>query len=69
MEPPFVLVVDIFLYCQMVSVIFIRKSIPSSTNFFISMIFESFGHGILDLVGIGHGFLETVSFCISSLID
>ena len=29
---------------------------------------QSFGHGILDLVGIDHGFLGTVSFCISSSI-
>ena len=30
--------------------------------------FQSFEYGILDLVGIGHGFLGTVSFCISSSI-
>ena len=30
--------------------------------------FQSFEYGILDLVGIDHGFLGTVSFCISSLI-
>ena len=40
MKPPFVLIVEVFLYCKMVSVIFIRKSIPSLTNFFISMIFN-----------------------------
>ena len=27
---------------------------------------QSFGHGIHDLVRIGHGFLGTFSFCISS---
>ena len=37
MKPPFVLVVEVFLFGQMVSVIFICESIPSSTNFFISM--------------------------------
>ena len=35
---PSLLRVEVFLYYQMVSVIFIRKSIPSSTNFFMSMI-------------------------------
>ena len=29
---------------------------------------QSFEYGILDLVGIGHGFLGNVSFCISSSI-
>ena len=29
---------------------------------------QSFEYGILDLVRIGHGFLGTVSFCVSSLI-
>ena len=29
---------------------------------------QSFGHGIHDLVRIGHGFLGTLSFCISSSI-
>ena len=28
--------------------------------------FQSFEYGILDLVGIGHGFLGNPSFCISS---
>ena len=27
--------------------------------------FQSFEHGILNLVGIGHGFLGNPSFCIS----
>ena len=40
MKPPFVLIVEVFLCSQMVSVIFIRKSIPSSTKFFVSMIFN-----------------------------
>ena len=30
--------------------------------------FQSFDYGILDLVGIGHGFLGNPSFCISSSI-
>ena len=30
--------------------------------------FQSFEYGVLDLVGIGHGFLGTLSFGISSLI-
>ena len=30
--------------------------------------FQSFEYGILDRVGIGHGFLGPVSFCNSSLI-
>ena len=40
MKPPFALIVELFLCCQMVSVIFIRKSIPSSTKIFVSMIFN-----------------------------
>ena len=40
MKQPFVLVVEVFLFCQMVSVISIRKSIPSSTMIFVSMIFN-----------------------------
>ena len=40
MKPPFALIVEVFLCGQMVSVIFIRKSIPSSTKIFVSMIFN-----------------------------
>ena len=40
MKPPFALIERVFLCSQMVSVIFIRKSIPSSTKFFVSMIFN-----------------------------
>ena len=40
MKPPFALIVEVFLCGQMMSVIFIRKSIPSSTTFFISMMFK-----------------------------
>ena len=40
MKPPFALKERVFLCSQMVSVIFIRKSIPSSTKFFVSMIFN-----------------------------
>ena len=36
MEPPIVPVVEIFFFWHMISVIFFCKSIPSSTNFFIS---------------------------------
>ena len=43
MRPPFVLVVEVLLLCQMVSMIFIRKSIPSSTNFFMEMEMDSHG--------------------------
>ena len=40
MKPPFALIVEVFLCGQMVSVIFIRESIPSSTKIFVSMIFN-----------------------------
>ena len=40
MKPPFVLVVEVLLYCQMVGMIFIRKSIPFSAKFFVSIIFN-----------------------------
>ena len=39
-EATICLVVEVLLCCQMVSVIFIRKSIPSSTKIFVSMIFN-----------------------------
>ena len=61
-EPPFVLVVEVFLFCQMVSVIFIRKSIPSVDKLLHLDDVQSFEFGIHDLVGIGHEFLGTVSF-------
>ena len=40
MKPPFALKERVFLCSQMVSMIFIHKSIPSSTKFFVSMIFN-----------------------------
>ena len=40
MKPPFALIERVFLCGQMVSVIFTCKSIPSSTKFFVSMIFN-----------------------------
>ena len=40
MKPPFALIMEVFLCGQMVSMIFIRKSIPSSTKIFVSMIFN-----------------------------
>ena len=64
MKPPFLLKMEVFLLCQMASVIFIRKNIPSSTKIFVSMIFN-----YSNMEQIGRGFLGTVSFCISSLTD
>ena len=40
MKPPFALKVEVFLCGQMVTVILIRKSIPSSTKIFVSMMFN-----------------------------
>ena len=40
MKPPFALKVEVFLCGQMVKVIFIRKSILSSTKIYVSMIFN-----------------------------
>ena len=65
MKPPFLLIVEVFLYCQMVSVIFIRKSIPSTTKVLDLDDFQSFEYGMFDRVGFGHGFLGTLSFGIS----
>ena len=42
--------------------IFICKNVPSSTNFFISIVFNSFGHGNHYLVRSEHGFLGNPSF-------
>ena len=49
-KPPVILVMKIFLWGQMVGMIFIRKSIPFSAKFFVSIFFQSFDYGILDLV-------------------
>ena len=61
--------VEDFLCDQMVNVIFICKNIPSSTNLLLHLgDVQSLGHGIHDLVKKSHGFLGTVSFCVSSSI-
>ena len=68
MKPPFVLVMEVFLLCQMLSVIFYPQEHPIVDKLLHLDDVQSFENGILDLVGISHGFLATVSFCISSLI-
>ena len=40
MEPPIVPVIEVFFLWHMISVIFICKNIPCSTNFFISIVFN-----------------------------
>ena len=60
MKPPFVLVVKVFLFCQMEHPI-VDKLLNLDDV-------QSFKYGILDLEGIGHEFQGTVSFCISSII-
>ena len=52
----------------MMSVIFIRTCISFVDQVLRLDDFQSFEYGMFDRVGIGHGFLRTVSFCISSLI-
>ena len=59
------IVVEVFLCRHMVSVIFIRKSIPSSTKDLLLDDFQSFEYGMFDFVGIGHGFFGTLSSGIS----
>ena len=46
MKPPFALIVEIFLCGQMVSVIFIRKNIPSSTKIVLMI----FNHSITEFL-------------------
>ena len=38
MKPPITLVERVFLWCQMVGMVFIRESVPCSAKFFVSMI-------------------------------
>ena len=50
MKPPVTLIESVFLGGQMVGMIFIRKSIPSSAKFLRLDDCQSFEYGILDLV-------------------
>ena len=68
MKPPFVLIVEVFLYCQVVSVIFIRKH-PIVDKGLRLDDFQSFEYGMFDRVGIGRGFLGILSFGIFQLVS
>ena len=63
MKPPFVLVVEVLLFCQMECDLHPQEH-PIVDKLLHLDDVQSFEYGIHDLVGIGHEFLGTVSFCI-----
>ena len=68
MKPPFVLIVEVYLVLSNG-----ECDLHPQEHLIVDKLlhlddFQSFACGIVDLVGIGHGFLGTVSFCSSSLI-
>ena len=65
-KPPITFVIVIFLWGQMVGVIFICKNIPLVDKDLRFCQFESFDCGIVHLVQIGHGYPGRPSSCTSS---
>ena len=68
MKPPFALIERVFLCSQNVGYDLHPQEHPIVDKVLRLDDFQSFNDGILDLVGIGHGFLGNLSFCISSSI-
>ena len=68
MTPPFVLVVKVFLVLSNGECDLHLQEHPIVDKLLHLDDVQSFEYGTHDLVGIGHGFLGTVSFCISSFI-
>ena len=62
MKPPFVLVVEIFLFLSNGECGLHPQEHPIVDKVLHLDDVQSFEYGIHNLVGIGHGFLETVSF-------
>ena len=68
MKPPFVLVVEVFFFLTDDKYDLHLQEQPIVDKLLHLDCFQSLGHGNHDLIRIDHGFLGTVSFCISSVI-